>query len=105
MPSFDPTKPYNDLPNLPPTQEVETKAVLKACIKARAALARLNAEAAKLPNPSILIRSLTIFEAQSSSEIENIVTTDDKLFRQAQLDEASEPVLKLLESPESVVIL
>ena len=89
MPRFDPTRPYNDLPDLPPQQEVETKAVLKACIEARAALARLDAEAAKLPNPSILIKSLTIFEAQSSSEIENIVTTDDKLFRQAQLDEAS----------------
>ena len=86
--SFDPTKPYNDLPDLPPPMEVETKAVLKACIEARAALARLNAEARLLPNPSILINSITLLEAKDSSEIENIVTTEDELFRQAQLGDA-----------------
>jgi hypothetical protein len=36
--SFDPSKPYNDLPNLPPAVEIETKTVLKACVRARAAL-------------------------------------------------------------------
>lgn len=85
---FHPTKPYNDLPDLPPPVEVETKAVLKACIEARAALARLNAEAQLLPNPSILINSITLLEAKDSSEIENIVTTEDELFRQAQLGDA-----------------
>ncbi len=86
---FDPGQPYNDLPDLPPPGEVETKAVLKACIAARTALAKLDAAAAKLPNPAILISSLMLFEAQSSSEIENIVTTDDDLFKHSQLDEAT----------------
>lgn len=85
---FNPELPFNDLPDLPPLEEVETKAVLKACIGARTALAKLDAAAAKLPNPAILISSLMLFEAQSSSEIENIVTTDDALFKHSRLDEA-----------------
>ena len=39
--AFDPTKPYNDLPLLPPAVDIESKALLKACIEARAALAEL----------------------------------------------------------------
>lgn len=92
---FDPTKPYNDLPDLPPPGEIETRAVLKACIEARAALARLDAEASRLPNPDILIGSLALLEAKDSSEIENIVTTEDKLFQQSQLRDAdADPATK-----------
>ncbi len=92
---FDPAKPYNDLPDLPPPGEIESRAVLKACIEARAALARLDAEARQLPNPDILIGSLVLFEAKDSSEIENIVTTDDKLFQQSQLRESeADPATK-----------
>jgi hypothetical protein len=39
--SFDPSRPYTDLPNLPPAVEIETKTVLKACVKARATLGML----------------------------------------------------------------
>jgi Fic family protein len=39
--SFDPSKPYNDLPDLPPSVDIETKTILKACVRARAALAAL----------------------------------------------------------------
>ncbi len=92
---FDPAKPYNDLPDLPPPGEIESRAVLKACIEARAALARLDAEARQLPNPDILIGSLALFEAKYSSEIENIVTTEDKLFQQSQLrDTEADPATK-----------
>lgn len=92
---FDPAQPYNDLPDLPPPGEIESRAVLKSCIEARAALARLDAEARQLPNPDILIGSLTLFEAKYSSEIENIVTTDDKLFQQSQLrDTEADPATK-----------
>ncbi|MDX2289322.1 MAG: Fic family protein [Hyphomicrobiaceae bacterium] len=92
---FDPAKPYNDLPDLPPPGEIETRQVLKACIEARSALASLNAEARQLPNPDILIGSLTLFEAKDSSEIENIVTTDDKLFQHSQLRDAdADPATK-----------
>ena len=79
--SFDPARPYNDLPALPPSQDVETKPVLKACVEARAALAELKISGQLIPNPSVLINSIPLLEAQASSEIENIVTTADRLFR------------------------
>jgi Fic family protein len=86
--SFDPVRPYNDLPALPPTKDVETKAVLKACVEARAALAELKISGQLIPNPSVLINSIPLLEAQASSEIENIVTTADRLFRFANRPEA-----------------
>lgn len=79
--SWNPEQPYNNLPVLPPAIELETKAVLKACITARAALAELKQAANLIPNQGMLINSLPLLEAQASSEIENIVTTTDQLFR------------------------
>ena len=93
--SFDPSRPYNDLPNLPPAVEIETKMVLKACVKARAALAALRQATALIPNPAVLINTIPLLEAQASSEIENIVTTTDALFQHAQLESlASDPATK-----------
>jgi len=79
-----PEQPYNDLPALPPAQELETRAVLKACIEARAALAELKQAAELIPNQAMLINTLPLLEAKDSSEIENIVTTTDQLFQHAQ---------------------
>ena len=79
---------YNDLPHLPPIVEMETRAVLKATVEARAALASLDQAARRMTNPTVLINSIPLLEAQASSEIENIVTTADDLFTFAQ-DEAS----------------
>lgn len=84
---LDPDKPYNDLPDLPPAAQLETTPVLKACIEARAALAALQQAASLIPNPTVLINTMPLLEAQASSEIENIVTTTDALFRYSQLDE------------------
>ncbi|MBF6058293.1 protein adenylyltransferase Fic [Thiomicrorhabdus heinhorstiae] len=92
--SWNPSKPYNDLPYLPPEQELETKAILKACISARAALAELNQSAKLIPYQSILINTLPLLEAQSSSEIENIVTTTDKLFQYAQEEQNADTATK-----------
>lgn len=78
--SLAPRRPYNDLPPLPPAREVETRAVLKACIEARAAVAELRQAGALIPNQGVLINSIPLLEAQASSEIENIVTTADRLF-------------------------
>lgn len=78
---IDVTTPYNDLPNLPPKHDLETKKILKHCIEARAALAELHKTAEMLPNQNVLINTLPLLEAQASSEIENIVTTTDKLFQ------------------------
>ncbi len=83
---FKPDQPYNDLPQLPPAQDVETRAILKACIAARAALAELRIAGQLIPNQTILINAIPILEAQASSEIENIITTTDRLFRFADTD-------------------
>ena len=78
--AFDPSKPYNELPTLPPMAEVESRAVLKACILARAAVAELKAAGQLIPNQGVLVNSIPLLEAQASSEIENIVTTMDQMF-------------------------
>ena len=78
---FDPQSPY-DLPLLPPQNIIlETMPVMKACVEARAALAALNEAVARLPNPDVLLSSLVLLEAKASSEVENIVTTTDRLFQ------------------------
>lgn len=87
MTQFDPNKPYNALPDIPPPHDVESKTILKACIEARSNLAELKQVAAMLPNQAVLINTLPILEAQASSEIENIVTTTDKLFQFANTSE------------------
>lgn len=77
-------QPWNQLPPLPPAVELETKAVLKQCITARAALAALKQAAELIPNQTMLINTIVLLEAKDSSEIENIVTTADELFQYAQ---------------------
>ena len=78
---FDPQTPYNDLPLLPPPGELETKAVLKKAIAANKALAELKGAGELIPDQSLLIQAIGLQEAKLSSEIENIVTTNDELYR------------------------
>jgi Fic family protein len=88
MPEFDPKMPYNDLPPLPPPVElIETRTILKQCIAARVALAELKQAAELIPNSAVLVNALPLLEARASSEIENIVTTTDKLFEYADVAE------------------
>jgi Fic family protein len=99
MANFDPEQPYNDLPLLPPSVEIETKKVLKACIEARAAVAELKQCGELIPNQAMLINTIPVLEAQASSEIENIVTTADRLFQfvntpDAQIDAATKEALR-----------
>jgi Fic family protein len=87
-------QPYNNLPKLPPPCDLETKKVLKACIKARSALAELKQAGELIPNPEMLISTLPLLEAQASSEIENIVTTSDKLFQFREQSETADSATK-----------
>jgi len=80
---FDRNQPYNDLPLLQPATDLETKAVLKQAISANRVLANLRGLAVKIPNQGMLINSIVLQEARLSSEIENIVTTNDELYRAA----------------------
>ncbi len=56
-------------------------AILKALARANRALAELKGRAAIIPNQGILIDTLALQEAKASSEVENIVTTQDELFQ------------------------
>jgi Fic family protein len=101
--SFDPEKPFNDLPLLPPKAEIETKATLKKAISAGRALAELKGLGKTIPNQAILVNSIILQEAKASSEIENIVTTHDALFRAftaktGQVDSATKEVLSYREA-------
>lgn len=78
---FDAEKPYNDLPLLPPSVDIESKEILKRCISARTVLAELRQCGRLIPNQSVLINTIPMLEAQKSSEIENVVTTADRLFQ------------------------
>lgn len=81
---WSPEVPFNELPPLPPQGlDLEPKPVLKATVEARTALATLAQAGQPLPNPNILIHAVPLLEAQASSEIENIVTTADELFKHA----------------------
>ena len=101
--TYDRQKPFNDLPSLPPPVEVETKAVLKKAIIANRALAELKGQGAIIPNQAMLVNSLVLQEAKASSEIENIVTTNDALFQamagaSGTVDPATKEVLRYREA-------
>lgn len=93
-PTWDPSQPFQNLPPLPPEQEVETAEVLKKLIEARSALAAMDQAARRLPNPEVLLSTLTVIEAQASSEIANVVTTTDELFRHIDTQEGASPDVK-----------
>ena len=100
---FLPDQPYNDLPLLPPKAEIETNAILKKAISAGRALAELKGVGRTIPNQAILVNSIILQEAKASSEIENIVTTHDALFRAfsaktGQIDPATKEVLRYREA-------
>jgi len=87
-------KPYNDLPPIPPANNLDTVAILKACIPARVALAELKQAGQLIPNQGLLINLLPLLEAKDSSEIENIVTTTDKLFQYSSEENLADPATK-----------
>ena len=96
--TFDPLRPYNDLPPLPPKADIETKAILKKVITAGRTLAELKGLGDTIPNQSILVNSLLLQEAKASSEIENVITTNDALFRAftAQTGKVDPPTKEVL---------
>ncbi|HXB32046.1 MAG TPA: Fic family protein [Puia sp.] len=97
-------KPFNDLPFLPPPQDkLETINVLRQLVTASLALAELKGLAHTLPNPDILLNAVILKEAAASSEIENVVTTQDKLYQAlsangTQPDSATKEVLRYREA-------
>lgn len=81
-------KIYN-IPTLPLPYDLETVAVLRQLSKANRKLAELKGIARTIPNENILISSLTLQEAKDSSAVENIVTTQDDLYKAGLNDKLS----------------
>jgi len=92
---FNPEEPYTDLPQLPPpADQIETTQILKRCITARVALAELKQAAELIPNSAVLVNAIPLLEARASSEIENIVTTTDRLFQHVGTEGQADPATK-----------
>ncbi|MEO6230567.1 MAG: Fic/DOC family N-terminal domain-containing protein [Ferruginibacter sp.] len=87
---YNPLIPYNSLPDLPPKTEIETKQILKKTIAASRALSELKGAIKNLPNPLLFIDTINLQEAQASSAIENIITTQDALFQASISDKKTE---------------
>lgn len=103
---FDRLKPYNSLPLLPPDKDIENNPeILKRLVSASRALATVNGNLNRLPNPLMLINTLALQEAKTSTEIENIFTTEDELYKaisgthnETNVNPATKEVLKYREA-------
>ncbi len=80
--------PYNDLPDLPPKNNLETTAIFKATIKANKLLAELKGYCQTLPYPQMLLNTVVLQESKESNAIENIVTTQDELYKATLMGDA-----------------
>jgi Fic family protein len=81
--TYDRNKPFNNLPNLPPESFKESPEILKHLAKAARHLGELNGLCVSLPDPQLLINTIVLQESKDSSAIENIVTTQDELYKAA----------------------
>ena len=79
--------PLPPLSDLDP-QRFETVPIFRLLVEANRRLAELKGVAASIPNQNILINTLTLQEARDSSAIENIVTTQDDLYRDEEASDA-----------------
>lgn len=97
-------KPFNDLSLLPPPREaIESIKILRQLVNSSVALAELKGLANILPNQNILLNAVILKEATASSEIENVITTQDKLYQALsttgiQIDSATKEVLRYREA-------
>ena len=81
--AYNKNTPFNDLPNLPPQGFSETPEILRHLSRAYRHLGELNGLCASLPDPKLLINTIVLQESKDSSAIENIVTTQDELYKAA----------------------
>ena len=102
----DRNKPWNELPNLPIDESIyKTIDIYEKLGNAKEALARLHGRSAVIPNQGLLINTISLQEAKASSEIENIFTTDDELYKaysenpdNERINKASKEVLRYREA-------
>jgi Fic family protein len=104
MEKFNRVTPYNDLPLLPPKADIETKNILRKTISSGRALAQLNGALLNLPNPTLFLDTIYLQEAKASSEVENIITTNDELYKSMVADKKVDnaPTKEVLSYKEAV---
>jgi Fic family protein len=90
---------------LPIKKDIETKKILKATTSAHRALAELKGIANSLPNQKIVINTLVLQEAKDSSEIENIITTHDEVYRSTLSDGFSNSNIKEVQNYKDALYL
>jgi Fic family protein len=95
---YDRNEPFNALPLLPPDAAVlRDPEVLLKWGRASRVLGQLNGNVQRLPNPTMLVNTISLQEAKSSSAIENIFTTDDELYKATAdtvREESASPAIK-----------
>jgi Fic family protein len=97
MAKYDREIPFNDLPLLPPPDVENDVEILRKLVTASRALATVNSNVLRLPNPDMLINTIGLQEAQASTAIENIFTTEDELYKaisDTARDDKSNPATK-----------
>ncbi|HEY0677917.1 MAG TPA: Fic/DOC family N-terminal domain-containing protein [Chitinophagaceae bacterium] len=104
--NFDRNLPFNDLPALPPPgTDLEVPSILKHLSIASRHLGELNGLCASLPDPQLLINTIVLQESKDSSAIENIVTTQDELYKAAsELETASHAAKEVLSYREALFV-
>jgi Fic family protein len=101
--AYSRTSPYNDLPDLPSKNFTESPEMLKHLARASRHLGELNGLCASLPDPQLLINTIVLQESKDSSAIENIVTTQDELYKAAtEEDTASHAAKEVLSYREAL---
>ena len=103
---FERNVPFNNLPLLPPEKYIENDPqILKKLVSASRALASVHGNILRLPNPTMLVNTIALQEAKTSTEIENIFTTEDELYkaisdstREETANPATKEVLKYREA-------
>lgn len=103
--SYSKNIPYNDLSDLPPKGFVESPEILRHLTKAARHLGELNGLCASLPDPNLLIHTIVLQESKDSSAIENIVTTQDELYKAAsEANTASHAAKEVLSYREALYV-
>jgi Fic family protein len=97
--------PFNELPDLPPVDFQESHEIFKHLAKASRYVGELNGLCASLPDPQLLINTIILQESKNSSAIENIVTTQDELYKAAtEISTASHAAKEVLSYREALYV-
>ncbi|MEG0328659.1 MAG: Fic/DOC family N-terminal domain-containing protein [Erysipelothrix sp.] len=87
---------------LPFEKDLNTVKVLLQLNKASNSIGELNGILKTLPNPNIILNAISLGEAKSSSEVENIVTTYDELYNEASLINENKSAKEVLRYQEAI---